>query len=252
MNTETIRTGRLYGDLAYLLPIISFPEEYAEEAGHWRTVLREKIGIGRHRILELGVGGGCNLSHLTTDFEATAVDISEVMLAQCKQLNPGVELHQGDMRSIRLGRKYAAVLIHDAISYMLSENDLHSTFVTAASHLNPGGIFITSPENFSDNFQEPRIEHFTRSRNNIELTFIEYTYDPDPKDTRIETIMFYLIKEQGELRIELDRHVTGLFPKSTWIRLMTEAGFLVEERSYYLSTVNQPYNLLVGVLQNPA
>ena len=58
-------TARLYYELAYLWPIISPPEEYAEEAGHWHDAIRGKLGPGRHQLLELGVGGGHNLSHLT-------------------------------------------------------------------------------------------------------------------------------------------------------------------------------------------
>jgi len=48
------------------------------------------------------------------------------------------------MRNIRLGRKFSAVLIHDAISDMLTERDLSATFETAVAHLEKGGVF-TSP-----------------------------------------------------------------------------------------------------------
>ena len=115
---------RMYTDLAHLWPLISPPEDYAEEAGYWRDVLREKLGPGRHEILELGVGGGHNLSHLTGDFQATAVDLSEKMLEHSRRLNPEVEHHVGDMRTFRLDRKFDAVLVHDAICYMLNEDDL--------------------------------------------------------------------------------------------------------------------------------
>ena len=59
---------RLYNDLAWLWPVISPPEEYADESGYWRRALWGKLGEGRHRILELGSGGGHNLSHLTRFF----------------------------------------------------------------------------------------------------------------------------------------------------------------------------------------
>ncbi len=41
MDATDIRLNRLYDDLAYLWPLLSPPEEYAEEAGHWRSTLRE-------------------------------------------------------------------------------------------------------------------------------------------------------------------------------------------------------------------
>ena len=86
---------RMYNDLAYLWPIISPPEDYAEEAGYWRRAIRETLGEGRHQVLELGVGGGHNLSHLTADFQATAVDVSPRMLEISRRLNPDVEHHSG-------------------------------------------------------------------------------------------------------------------------------------------------------------
>ena len=54
--------------------------------------------------MEMGVGGGHNLSHLTADFECTAVDLSPDMLALSQGLNPGIEHHVGDMRNVRLGK----------------------------------------------------------------------------------------------------------------------------------------------------
>jgi len=102
MDAKEIMPGRLYRDLVFIMPLVSPPEEYVEESSYWRTVLREKLGKGRHAILELGVGGGYNLSHLTSEFDATAVDISGAMLYPCRELNPDITLCQGDMRNVRL------------------------------------------------------------------------------------------------------------------------------------------------------
>ncbi len=56
-------TNRMYNEFAHLWPLISDPKEYAVEASFWRDALRAELGPGRHEILELGVGGGNNLSH---------------------------------------------------------------------------------------------------------------------------------------------------------------------------------------------
>lgn len=221
----------MYSDLAYLWPLVSPPEEYAREAACWRRALRDKLGPGRHRILELGAGGGHNLSHLAGEFEATAVDISEPMLAHSMRLNPGVDHRVGDMRTVRLGRTFAAVLIHDAINHMLSEEELGAAFLTAAAHLAPGGVLITAPDDFRETFRGPRICHRTHSDGETELTYFEYTHEPDPAGATLETVMVYMIRRQGRLRIEHDRFLTGLFPRATWDRLLHEAGFpAVEER----------------------
>ena len=249
MDPKTIRLHRLYDDLAYLWPLMSPPEEYAEEASYWRMNLREGLGPGRHKILELGVGGGHNLSHLTSDFEATAVDASEKMLALSRKLNARVEHHRGDMRDVRLGRTFKAVLIGDAISHMLSENDLFAAFNTAALHLEAGGMLIITPDYFRESFHEPHTEHHTHSNDGMQLTYFEYAYDPDPGDTTIETLFTHVIREGARLRIEHDRFITGLFPKATWLRLMGKAGFMVEERSYRLKSTCTEYVMLIGRMQ---
>jgi SAM-dependent methyltransferase len=249
MNTQDIPLNRLYDELSYLWPLMSPPGEYAEEAGYWLELLREQAGPGRHEILELGVGGGHNLSHLTAHFDATAVDISAKMLAHSRRLNPSVVHHVGDMRKVRLGRRFKAVLIHDAINHMLSENDLLATFRTAAAHLEPSGVLIVTPDFFTETFFSPCIECRTRINEEMQLTCFEYAHDPNPQDTTIETVFTHLIREKESLRIEHDRMVTGLFPKETWVRLISEIGFAFEERSYPLRSINRPYLMLIGRLQ---
>lgn len=249
VELDSIGRNRLYSEFSDLWPLLSPPGDYAEEASQWREILRGKLGPGRHRILELGVGGGHNLSHLAGDFEATAVDISESMLECCRRLNPGVELIAGDMRSVRIGRRFDAVLAHDAISHMRTEQDLRGVFATAAAHLEPGGVFITGPDHFRDTFKGPLVEHGTHSDGETELTYIEYDFAPDPENSGVEHVMFYLIRKSGRLRIEIDRLSTGLFRKETWLRLLDQSGFEVEERVLQLRDAGNEHTLFVGTLR---
>ena len=241
---------RMYDELAHLWPLFSAREDYAKEAELWRAALREKLGAGRHAILELGVGGGNNLSFLTDDFQATAVDLSQKMLRNSIALNPGVDHHVGDMRSVRLGRTFKAVLIHDAICYMLTEDDLRRTFATARAHLEPGGVLIVAPDDYRETFRDPSVSHGTKVDGQRSLTQFEYQYDPDPTDTTIESRMVYVIREGSEVRIEQDRHVMGLFPLATWLGLMRAAGFVVEKRPYDVHDDGREAYLLVGVLRD--
>ena len=241
--------NRLYKDLAYLWPLLDPPEEYTEEASFWRQALREKLGAGRHKVLELGVGGGHLLSHLTGDVQATAVDISPQMLAHSKALNPDVEHHLGDMRSVRLGRKFQAVLIHDAISYLLTEEDLSATFATARAHLNPGGILVTVPDWFLETFSGTTVEYRTRIKDDMEFTYIQYSTDVDPADSTVETVFVYFIKKDDQLEVEVDRHVTGIFPLATWEDLLAKAGFEVETRPYPVYDDGGEGYLLVATLR---
>ena len=235
--------NRLYTDLAHLWPLMSPPEDYADEGACLLGELRKRLGPGRARILELGTGGGHLLHHIAGGFEATAVDLSDAMLAHSQRLNPEVAHHIGDMRTVRLGETFDAVLIHDAIDYMTTEDDLRAAFATARAHLRTGGLLIVIPDDYSETFTPPRVWHQTQRVAGDELTFVEYSWDPDPNDTETETVYVFFIQENGELRVEVDRHTTGLFSIGTWERLLSEAGFEPERLDYPFADDDRPMYL---------
>ena len=223
---------------------MSPPDHYKEEARYWLRELRSRLAPCRRRILDLGTGGGHHLHQLTAEFDATAVDLSEAMLAHSRRLNPGVAHHIGDMRTARLGETFDAVLVHDAISYMTTEADLLSVFATARAHLNPGGLLIAAPDDYTDTFAPPRVDYQTNRNAQTELTYVEYSTDLDPTDT---TYVFFIKRGSG-LRVEVNNHITGLFPMATWARLLTEAGFEVDRVDYPVSKDGRPMYLWVGRL----
>ena len=60
--------------------------------------------------------GGNNASHLSEHYACTLSDISPQMLTLSQGLNPGCEHVLGDMRTVRLGRTFDIVFVHDAIA----------------------------------------------------------------------------------------------------------------------------------------
>jgi len=200
-------------------------------------------------VLELGTGGGHFLHQLVPEYDATAVDLSDAMLEHSRRLNPGVAHHVGDMRTVRLGETFDAVLIHDAIDYMLTEDELRAAFSTARAHLAAGGLLIVAPDHYADTFTSPYVDDDTKSDGETTLTYVEYSVQLDPDDTRVETVYTYYIVRGGELRVEFDRHTTGLFPIATWERALSEAGFDVERVDYPVSDDGTPMWLWVCTLQ---
>src|SRR4029077_15392544 len=124
--------------LAEWWPLISPPEEYAAEAAYLAGVLTT-AAVPVREVLDLGSGGGHVAAHLKDRFALTLVDLSEDMLAVSRRLNPGGPHIQGDMRAVRLGHRFDAVLVHDAIDYVTCEADLRQVIDTAYAHCRPGG-----------------------------------------------------------------------------------------------------------------
>ena len=147
--------GRFYGDLAPWWPLISPVEDYAEEAAEFADLLAS-AAIGVRDVLELGSGGGSNAAHLTSRFAMTLVDLSQPMLEVSRRRNPQCTHQQGDMRTVRLGRDFDAVFVHDAVDYMTSEADLRRAMDTAFIHCRPGGLALFVPDDIRGDFEPAR------------------------------------------------------------------------------------------------
>ena len=130
---------RLYDDLAAWWPLLSPPTEYVDEAADLLPRLGIAAGSGSATLLELGAGGGSLAFHLKRHFRLTLTDRAPAMLAVSRELNPECEHLVGDIRSLRLGREFDVILIHDAIMYATDQAALRATLRTAAIHCRPGG-----------------------------------------------------------------------------------------------------------------
>ncbi|MBM3314218.1 class I SAM-dependent methyltransferase [candidate division WOR-3 bacterium] len=223
---STPTAPRLYTDLAAWWPLLSSPDDYAEEAAFYRRCLVEGSRIPVRTVLELGSGGGNNASHLRAFFELTLVDAAPAMLKVSRLLNPECEHVHADMRDARLGRLFDAVFVHDAVSYLTSEADLARTFETAWAHCRPGGVALFCPDHLKETFR-PRTGHGGHDRMLRSLRYLEWMWDPDPSDTSVVCDFAFLLRDKDGVRVEYDRHVLGLFPRSTWLRLLADPGFRV-------------------------
>lgn len=237
---------RFYGELAEWWPLVSPAEDYAEEAAFAAEVLAS-ASIPVHEVLELGSGGGHNAVHLARHFAMTLVDLSEQMLEVSRQLNPGCAHHQGDMRSVRLGRDFDAVFLHDAVDYMATEDDLRRAAETAFVHCRPGGVAVFLPDGTRETF-EPSTDHGgSDGPDGRGLRFLEWTWDPDPADTWVLTEYAFLLREaDGSVRTVHETHRVGLFGRDDWLRIVGGAGFEVRTVTEETTEDRPPRELFVG------
>lgn len=216
---------RLYDDLASWWPLLSPPGDYAEEARRYRDLLLSWGDRPARTLLELGSGGGSNASHLRATFEMTLVDLAPAMVAVSSRLNPGLEHVEGDMRTVRLERHFDRVFVHDAIGYMTTEADLRQAMRTAFVHCRPGGAALFVPDDVRDTFV-PRTDHGGIDGEGKALRYLEWAWDPDPHDTSYVVDYTYALRDgDGNVRVEHDRHVQGLFAREVWLRALREVGF---------------------------
>lgn len=217
----------MYREEAEWFHLLTAPDEYADEAAFLLRVLRERVEGPMETLLELGSGGGNTASHLKAHMRLTLTDLEPAMLALNRTLNPECELLVADMRTLRLGRQFDAVLIHDAIMYMTTEADLRAALETAIAHCRPGGAAVFVPDCVRETFVAGT-KHGGHDGAGRALRYLEWTYDPDPADTSFVTDFAMLLREGADrVRIRYDRHVQGFFGRSDWMRLVAAVGFEV-------------------------
>ena len=147
------------------------------------------------------------------------------MLAVSARLNPECEHVEGDMRTVRLGRTFDAVFVHDAIAYITTELDLGAVFVTAFEHCRPGGVALFVPDFVRETLVEGT-DHGGHDGIDRGLRYLQWRWDPDSSDSTYESEFAYLLRlPDGSIDLRRDRHVCGLFPRDTWLRRLHETGF---------------------------
>lgn len=217
---------KMYGQLAAWWPLLSPPEEYAEEAELYRRTLQAACQRPPQTLLELGSGGGSNASHLKKHFDLTLVDLSERMLDVSRKANPECEHLRGDMRSVRLDLAFDAVLIHDAICYMTTLEDLRRAVDTAYLHLKPGGVALFTPDYIRENFKAGTSHGGYDGHDGRALRYLEWVWDSDPDDSIYVADYIYALREpDGSLSTVQDRHTEGLFSRAQWLQVLGEVGF---------------------------
>lgn len=225
MSNNNEHLPKLYRELADWWHVLSAPEDYAEEAAFYEQVLRAACSFEPHTLLELGSGGGNNASHLKKHFQMTLVDLAPGMIEVSRLSNPECEHVHGDMRTISLNRKFDAVFIHDAIMYMVTEEDLRQAMKSAYIHCKPGGAALFAPDHTRENFK-PSTDHGGHDRGDRSLRYLEWTMEPDIEGAPYSFVMVYLLREgSGNVECILDKHEFGLFSRDQWLQWLTETGF---------------------------
>jgi SAM-dependent methyltransferase len=217
---------KLYDELAEWWPLFSAPADYAEEAAFFARVLASSCKPAPRTVLELGSGGGNNALYLKSQFEMTLVDLSPQMIAVSRALNPQCEHHSGDMRTVKLGRTFDAVFIHDAIAYMTSADDLQAAMRTAYRHCREGGVALFVPDCVRETFVEETKHGGHDGDDGRSLRYLMWSFDPDSTDTTYRTDFAIILRDnRGDTRVVHDSHIEGLFPRAEWMRLLRETGF---------------------------
>jgi len=217
----------LYGALTPWYHLLDPVADHAEAAAAYATMLARAGAPAGGTLLELGAGAGGNASFMKRDFRCTLTDIAPEMQALSRALNPECEHLSGDMRTLRLGRSFDAVLVHDAVCYMTTRADLAAAAATAFAHTRPGGVALFAPDYVRETFRDGADLHAGDDGTRA-LRCLEWAWDPDPGDDTYTVDYSFLLRERNDVKAVHDRHVEGLFARAVWSDILTAAGYRVD------------------------
>ncbi len=200
---------KLYGKLAWFWEM-SRLDDYRVETEFVKKIIKRFKRTKGNSLLDVGCGAGHHHGFLK-EYEITGVDASSKMLDIAKRNNPNVKYEIGRMQVFYLERRFDAVIAMDCIAYNLDLPNLRRTIHNLNEHLKRGGVLIFSLDEVRESFKQNETKVRRRSKDRTKVVLIENSFDPDKNDTRYDLTLVFLIRKDGELTVEIDKHKLGLF-----------------------------------------
>ncbi len=126
-----------------------YPEPNGETACMCRRMFQQFLGRSPASVLDIGCGTGRDLAGLSPECPVcVGVDALPEMIACARSARPQIELHVGDMRTVRLGRSFDAIMcMGSAFMYALTNSDVDQTLDTFVAHAHAGTLLILDINN---------------------------------------------------------------------------------------------------------
>ncbi|HAS51897.1 MAG TPA: SAM-dependent methyltransferase [Gammaproteobacteria bacterium] len=188
-------TANVFNAYSHYYDLLYRDKDYAAEVAYIDDLLK-RFSVTGSDLLEFGSGTGKHGRLLAEHgYQVTGIERSAEMAAQATGTQ-GFSCQQGDIRTVRIGRCFDAVLaLFHVISYQVTNADVRATFTRAAEHLPPGGLFLFdvwySPAVYA---QKPEVRIKRLTGNDMEITRIA---EPEiyPNENRIDVLYTLFIRD---------------------------------------------------------
>jgi SAM-dependent methyltransferase len=109
-----------------------------------RATFKRSLPVPPRSLLDIGCGNGRHLGVLSASVpDCWGIDLLESNIAHARSRGRSCVFQVGDMRTVRLGRTFDAVIcLGNALSYLLTDEDLAQGVATFDAHARPGALLI--------------------------------------------------------------------------------------------------------------
>jgi ubiquinone/menaquinone biosynthesis C-methylase UbiE len=237
-----------FHELAKYYDALNDWKDYRGESQRLETIARRFGRPGKTSWLDVACGTGRHLEFLGRRHYTTGADGSREMLRIARRRLPGVRLVLGDMRDVRLGRRFDVVsCLFSAIGHLTTVRDVRRTLANFARHVNPGGVVIVEPWIERSAFRPGSIYLRTHASPGFTVARLSYS---SRRGRRSDVHFHFLVGRPGHnIRYfhEIDSGL--LLSRAELLRLMRSVGL----RPHYISRGFSPgRGLVVGVQREKA
>jgi len=137
----------IYDDFAFIYASGDYPQ-FSQEMANLLSSYLDTLDFRPKTLLDVACGEGTfAIAMAKKKHDVTGIDQSKTMLRiareKAKHANVKVDFHEMDMRQLKLSKSFDIVTCwFDSLNYLLTMDDLFSTFNGIQQHLNTGGFFI--------------------------------------------------------------------------------------------------------------
>jgi SAM-dependent methyltransferase len=185
--------------------------------------------VRRHRpdarsVLDVACGTGLHLAaFVDMGLEVEGVELSEAMLELARERLPGVPLHQGDMRTFHLGRRFDAVVcLFSAIGYMTTLDALATAIATMRDHLVDGGVLVVEPWFTPEAWHDGAVFAESAKTDGLAVARVSRSWR-EGDQSLIE--MHYVLGTPERTWAFPETHRMGLFTTGQQLEVLQAAGF---------------------------
>jgi SAM-dependent methyltransferase len=223
------KSARIY-DLLY---VGSGIKDYPAEAAELHRIVDDACPSAQ-TLLDVACGTGAHLVEMQRWYAVEGVDVSPAMLEVARARLPGIPLHEGDMRTLDLGKTFDAVTcLFSSIGYMTDPAEMRSAIARLAAHVAPGGVLIIDgwvrPEQWRDNFR-PDSPDFA---SDDEETVVRLSYSRrEGNITELE--MHHLVQTDGGVEYFMEAHRLRLTATDEYVSAVENAGLKAQVIADYM------------------
>ena len=215
----------MYTKLATIYDATYHFVDYEKSASYLIDAIRSRLPTASS-LLEIACGTGRYLEILGKTYYVEGLDLSPEMLAKAKERLPAVRLHQGDMASFALDRRYDVVCcLFRSIAYAGSVKNLFSTVQAMADRLTVGGLVMIEPFFTPESYWVNKVVLNQYTSEELKIAWM-YVSEKNAAGARVR--MNYLVGTPAGVEHFVETHDLGLFSDEDFKQAFTAAGLALE------------------------